>query len=230
MTKTPRTAAASKAAAPKAAAPKAAAPKAADAPSASAQRRERERRQMRARLLEAAREIAAEDGWNAVTIRGIATRLEYAPPILYQHFSSKEALLTELMAVGFAELAGRLRTASDGPADGRLTAMAEAYWTFAFASPELYQAMNGMDGVPFGTADTPQEAKDTFRTFRTALEGIAEARGAELADPVAAADTLWALLHGSVSLAMAGRIAGGRERARTLMLDAVEALFTAQLR
>ena len=185
---------------------------------------------MRARLLEAARAIAAEVGWNAVTIRRIADKLEYTAPILYQHFSSKEALLVELMMVGFAELTDQLGEAARAPAEDRLAAMAEAYWAFAFTSPELYQAMNGMDGVPFGTADTPQEAKDAFRMFRAALQGIAEARGAELVDPVGAADTIWAFLHGCVSLAMAGRIAGGTERSRTLMQNALEPLFTAQLR
>jgi AcrR family transcriptional regulator len=199
-------------------------------PSASMKRRERERQQMRARLLEAARDIAAEDGWNAVTIRRIANKLEYAAPILYQYFSSKESLLVELMMVGFAELTDQLNMAAQAPAQERLAAMAGAYWAFAFASPELYQAMNGMDGVPFGTAETPLEAKAAFRTFRIALQSIAEARGAELADPTGAVDTVWAFLHGCVSLAMAGRVAGGVERAKTLMLNALGPLFTAQLR
>ena len=199
-------------------------------PSASRKRRERERQEMRASLLEAARGIAAEEGWNAVTIRRIAGKLEYSAPILYQHFAGKEQLLLELMTVGFTELADRLSEAAKASPEDRLTAMAETYWAFAFASPELYQAMNGLDGVPFGTAETPAEAKSAFRTFRIALQSIAEARGAELADPAGATDTLWAFLHGCVSLAMAGRIAGGTDRARSLMLNALEPLFAAQLR
>ena len=198
-------------------------------PSASRKRRERERQQMRTRLLEAARAIAAEEGWNAVTIRRIANKLEYTAPILYQYFSSKESLFMELMLVGFTELADQLNVAAQAPAHERLAAIGEAYWAFAFASPELYQAMNGMDGVPFGTTETPIEAKAAFRTFRIALQSIAEARGADLADPIGAVDTLWAFLHGCVSLAMAGRIAGGVERAKTLMLHALEPLLTAQL-
>ncbi|GAA3219309.1 TetR/AcrR family transcriptional regulator [Nonomuraea helvata] len=146
-------------------------------PSASKKRRERERQEMRVRLLEAARVIASEEGWNAVTIRRIAGKLEYSAPILYQHFSSKEDLLVELMTLGFAELSERLSLAAEGAPEGRLVAMAEAYWAFAFASPELYQAMNGMDGVPFGTAETPLEARNAFRVFRGALQDIAQTRG-----------------------------------------------------
>ncbi|MFI6600207.1 WHG domain-containing protein [Nonomuraea sp. NPDC050536] len=84
--------------------------------------------------------------------------------------------------------------------------------------------------MPFGTAETPGEAKNAFRVFRIALQGIAQARGAELADPPGAVDTIWAFLHGCVSLAMAGRIAGGTQRSRTLMLSALEPMFAAQLR
>src|SRR5262249_21383711 len=143
---------------------------------------------------------------------------------------AKESLLVELMLVGFTELTDRLSEAAQAPAQQRLAAMAEAYWAFAFASPELYQAMNGMDGVPFGTAETPVEAKTAFRPFRLTLQDIAQARGVELSDPTGAADTIWAFLHGCVSLAMAGRVAGGAERARTLMLNALEPMFTAQVR
>jgi Bacterial regulatory proteins, tetR family len=50
----------------------------------------------------AAREIAIEDGWEAVTIRRIADRLEYTSPIRYKHFSGKDGLLVELARDGFA--------------------------------------------------------------------------------------------------------------------------------
>src|SRR5882724_4812614 len=85
--------------------------------SVSQRRRERERTEMRTRLLAAAREIATEEGWQAVTIRRIADRLEYTSPILYQHFSGKDALLWELVREGFRELTERLRGVLSHPAD-----------------------------------------------------------------------------------------------------------------
>src|SRR5882672_7396271 len=88
---------------------------------ASQHRRERERLQMRGRLLDAARRIASEEGWQAVTIRRIADRLEYSSPILYQHFSGKDALLWELVREGFRELTERLRGVPSHLADLMLT-------------------------------------------------------------------------------------------------------------
>jgi AcrR family transcriptional regulator len=184
---------------------------------------------MRERLLDAARAIAVEQGWSAVTIRRIADRLEYSSPILYQHFTGKEALLDALLRDGFRRAGERLAAAlARHPADP-LTALARAYWDFAFAAPELYQVMHGLDGVPFGTAETPAEARAVFDLWRSALVHFAEQCGTTLRDPDAAVDTVWAFLHGSVSLAMAGRTAGSPRRARRLALAGVRPLFDSQL-
>jgi len=179
---------------------------------------------MRQRLLAAARAIATAEGWAAVTIRRIADHLEYTSPILYQHFAGKDALLRELVREGFREVAQRLRVAAEQPPDRLLPALARTYWDFAFEAPELYQVMHGLDGVPFGTAETPQEARDAFTLCRAALLRVAAAQGRRLDDPDGATDTFWACLHGFVSLAMSRRIAGPRERARDLMLGAVDVL------
>jgi AcrR family transcriptional regulator len=197
---------------------------------ASRGRRERERQAMRERLLAAARQIAAEEGWQAVTIRRIADRLEYASPILYQHFPSKDALLLELVNVGFREVTQTLQAARQAPPDRVLKTLALAYWRFAFSAPELYQAMHGLDGVPFGTAATPSEAQEAFRVVRAALLRLAAASHRELSDPDGAVDTIWACLHGFVSLTMSGRIAGGPARAKALLLRGLPPLFDSLLR
>jgi AcrR family transcriptional regulator len=195
----------------------------------SRQRRERDRLAMRERLLATARRIAAEEGWQAVTIRRIAERLEYASPILYQHFAGKEALLLELVSVGFREITVLLRAAGEQPPGRALEALALAYWEFAFSAPELYQAMNGLDGVPFGTPATPAEAREAFAVVRATLLRLAEAAGRQLPDPDGAVNTVWAHLHGFVSLTMAGRIAGGPTRAKKLLLRSLPALFDSML-
>jgi hypothetical protein len=46
-------------------------------------------------------------------------------------------------------------------------------------------------------------------------------------DPEGAVDTLWAYLHGFVSLTMAGRIVGGKDKGRALMLRGLPGLIDA---
>lgn len=194
--------------------------------SPSRQRRDRDRAQMRERIITVARQIAAEEGWQAVTTRRIADRLEYTSPILYQHFPGKDGLLLELAHEGFTQVTQALRDAATAPPARLPQAIAEAYWNFAFASPELYQVMHGLAGVPFGTPDTPREAQEAFHLCRNALQQHADAHGQHLSDPDGAVDTLWAYLHGFVALTMNGRIAGGRTRARDLMLRGLPSLLT----
>ncbi|HEY1434684.1 MAG TPA: helix-turn-helix domain-containing protein, partial [Thermoanaerobaculia bacterium] len=43
------------------------------------ERRERERQELRDRILDAARELFVEQGYDAVTMRKIAERIEYSP-------------------------------------------------------------------------------------------------------------------------------------------------------
>jgi len=185
-------------------------------------RRERESLQVRQAILKAAWDIAADEGWQAVTVRKVADKVEYSPSALYEYFSSKEAILLELMREGFRLLAQDMRAVPEGEdAVERLVAVAHSYWDFAFRHPELYQVMHGLDGVSFGTAETPQEARDGFIALRDAVRAVfpgESASGLDLFDEV---DMFWAMLHGLVSLTMAKRIKDGRDRARTLVGRAV---------
>src|SRR6266702_7510484 len=120
------------------------------------QRRESERQEMRQEMrqsiLSAAREIAAEEGWQAVTTRKVAERIEYSQPTIYEYFENKEAILLALLRLGYEQLVAMMQLAFDSTDDpqDRLLAMTEAYWDFAFRSPELYQVMHGLAGTPFG--------------------------------------------------------------------------------
>ena len=46
--------------------------------------------------MNAARELFATEGIEAVSMRKIADAVEYSPTIIYQHFADKEALLHEI--------------------------------------------------------------------------------------------------------------------------------------
>src|SRR5215470_5502817 len=69
------------------------------------ERRERERQELRTKILDAARELFAAEGYDAVTMRKIAERIEYSATAIYQHFEDKDALLQELCRHDFREFA-----------------------------------------------------------------------------------------------------------------------------
>src|ERR1700692_2619553 len=73
------------------------------------ERRERERDAVRTRVLDAARELFALHGYEGVSMRGIAEKIEYSPTMIYQHFKDKETLIKELCYSDFRELADALQ-------------------------------------------------------------------------------------------------------------------------
>lgn len=192
------------------------------------ERRGNEVIQMRQAILQAARDIAAEEGWHAVTVRKVAEKVQYSPAALYEYFAGKEAILLALMRDGFRLLTEEMRAVPDeGDAAERLIAVAQSYWDFAFRHPELYQVMHGLGGVSFGTAETPQEAQDSFVVLRDAVRGVFPGDSASGRDLYDEFDMFWATLHGLVSLTMAGRIKDGRERAAALVEPAVSVYMAA---
>lgn len=192
------------------------------------QRRERERQEIRQSILSAARQIAVEEGWQAVTTRKVAEHIEYSQPTIYEYFENKEAILLALLHYGFERLLAVMQAVAvtDDP-EARLLTMTEAYWDFAFTSPELYQVMHSLGGVTFGHPDTPVEAKQTFALMREAVQQWAQDKGVDMPRLNDVVDARWGLVHGLVSLTMAGRIAGGPTRAKQILLQTTRDLLFA---
>lgn len=156
-------------------------------------------------------------GYDAVTVRAVASRVGYAAPVVYQYFSNKHDLLVAVVDTGFAELAERLGRAQCRNKTDMLLATAEEYWAFAMAEPYLYRLMHGLGGVPFGEPNTPKSALDCFHL----LAAAAAPRTGQDQDTVT--DLFWAQLHGLVTLTLDGRIKGGPTRAQRLLPDLVAA-------
>ena len=197
------------------------------------ERRDRERKELKRAILEAAREIAATEGWQAVTIRKVAEKIEYSPPTIYEYFTSKEAILGEEMREGFHLLLADLQAAHDQHAESleRLRAMGRAYWDFVWRHPEMYQVMSGLGGVGFCGDDQPAElnhkaeGEQVMTLFRGVLQTLLPALGPD--ELTSKCIVLWSLFHGFVALIMSGRIPeGAREEALGLALRAVEDLMT----
>ena len=192
------------------------------------QRREREKQEIRQAILLAARQIALQDGWQSVTIRKVAERIEYSPPTIYEYFVSKEDILFELYVEGFRQLALALQAARASVEDPRerLLRMADAYWDFAMGHQELYQVMFGMGGVPFDCRGKLSSSHSAICTIQDALEDWIRATGVSLPDPQGALAIVRGLMHGLISLAVVDRIQGGAAEGKKLMRRAIADLLT----
>lgn len=190
------------------------------------QRREREKQEVRQGILIAAREIALHEGWQAVTIRKVAERIEYSPSMIYEYFASKEAILLELRSEGSHLLAFALKTAKSSSEDHeeRLIRMAEAYWECAMRNPELYQVMYRLSGVPLDCSEKPV-VHEAFGTTVEALNEWAQSQGIDLIDVEDVIAIFRAFLHGLVCLKMENSLYGDDARVRRLVRRGIHDLL-----
>jgi AcrR family transcriptional regulator len=166
------------------------------------ERKEREREALRERILDAALEVVSAGGVDALTMRGIADRIEYSATALYTHFADKDALLVALCQREFQQLSVRLqdfRPSGDPLAD--LTNLGRAYCQFALTSPQAYRLMFLLPGMP----SRPTPCDDEQDAYSIVVGAVARARAAgllldDLGDDELVSQTLWANLHGLLAL------------------------------
>jgi AcrR family transcriptional regulator len=169
------------------------------------ERRERERLELRLRILDAARELFATRGYEAVTMREIARRIEYSATALYKHFADKETLVRELCRHDFDALAQRLlEVAMSGDPFERFARVGLVYLDFAARHPQHYRLMF-MGGLPptppeAGEREDPQHNAYVFVRLLVANMLDAGLLRPELTDADLVAQTTWAAVHGVAAL------------------------------
>ncbi|MFD7448415.1 TetR/AcrR family transcriptional regulator [Kitasatospora sp. NPDC059827] len=169
------------------------------------ERKQRDRAERERLIVATARELAEQQGWEAVTTRRLAERIEYSQPVLYSHFRGKREIIGAVALEGVTEMAAALRAATraaDGPR-ARVTALARTYLDFAARNPAVYDALFQLDGgLAFAEEDTPEPLKDGFAAL---LETLADVAG-EGVDPGLFTEVFWAALHGQATLTRARRL------------------------
>ncbi len=182
-------------------------------------------------IIDVSRAIIEEEGVEHLTIRRIAETIHRTQPAVYQHFSSKDAILVAVVVNGFISLAERLkRSAKVG--ERPLITIANAYVRFGLERPRLYEVMFVAPPlIVFATAETPTPAQNAFAIIATA---VGES-GVQPVEVDTVSEILWAALHGLVMLSLTQRLRPGRSLQRrrieklTLGINAMIASFAADI-
>lgn len=96
--------------------------------------------EVRARVIDVARRLFAEEGFEAVSMRRIAAAAGCAPMTLYGYFHSKNEILRYIWAGFFDELFARVASQSArGSAAARLRRACEAYLGYWLQHPDRYR-------------------------------------------------------------------------------------------
>lgn len=191
--------------------------------------RDRFRAQVRQEVKTAALRQLAEGGPEALSLNAIAKQVGMTGPALYRYFANRDSLLTELVIDAYGDLANTLARAADDTAKdatARLTAVTQAYRTWALAEPHRYRLLfraplPGYDAQSTSLVEASQPimtvALDVVSALTKPDTAIPEGSAAQFREwmkrhgieditaAIAARTTiLWARLHGLASLEIEG--------------------------
>ena len=106
------------------------------------ERKDREKDVMRRIILDAAIDLFASEGYENVSIRKIAEKIEYSPASIYNYFEDKGSILFELLNDGFDKLYEKqLAVQHIVDTVERFQAHGRAYLDFAREYPHYYNLM-----------------------------------------------------------------------------------------
>ncbi|MEV7749626.1 TetR/AcrR family transcriptional regulator [Streptomyces griseofuscus] len=172
--------------------------------------RDRSRRgqgeQLRREILAAVNQLLAEWGSaEQLTMRAVAKEVGIAAPSIYLHFADKAELVRAALADKYDDLAARMAAAADDcdSSDPResLRAQAHAYCRFALRNPGHYRLMFEVQQPAVEVSRVSgHPARHISASLRSGFSGCREAGYALSLPCEQAAQTLWAGLHGTVSL------------------------------
>ena len=197
------------------------------------ERHDREREAVSRSILDAARELFVTDGYEHVSIRKIAERIEYSPAAIYGYFPSKDDIFFALAEEGFRLLfasasAGAAQDGAD-PADD-LRRMFWRYYEFSKSHPEYFALMFLDRTVPRISRDWERfgfvgEMKhDMVLRIQNAIDRGALPRGTS---PFTVFRVLLTATHGAAALRLCDRLAQGEDAdalARATLDVAIEGL------
>lgn len=107
-----------------------------------AERKQEEKQEMHKRILDAARKIFLENGYEKTSMRNIANEIHYSPGMIYFHFKDKSEIFQELHKEGFRLLLTQLKILDTvGDPFERLKAVGRVFIQFAQENKDYYNLM-----------------------------------------------------------------------------------------
>lgn len=177
------------------------------------ERKELEKQEMRKLILDTAMKLFLEKGFENITIRHIAEKIEYSPATIYLYFKDKDEIIYTLHRDGFEELYMRQKQilSIKDPLE-RLHKHAEMYVSFALENPEYYDLMF-IERAPFRTIKE-MKCKDgmnweigmrSYDILRKNIEDCMNEGYFQRTNIDVACFSLWSYVHGIVSLIIRDR-------------------------
>jgi AcrR family transcriptional regulator len=198
------------------------------------ERKEREKEDMRRLILNAARKLFLEQGYEKTSIRNIADAIEYSPATIYLYYKDKNELLFALHEEAFLKLMeelGGVRSINDPFA--RLIEMGHRYIKYAVENPELYDLMFIMTAPMETLACRDEIWEDGLKSFgllKWVIQDCVTAGYFKNQDIEISAMTVWAYMHGLVTIYLKNRMSMFQDDQQLERMQQSFVLFTKMIK
>ena len=175
-----------------------------------AERKERHREELKKDILIAAKELFLENGFEDVSIRNIAEKIEYSPATIYLYYKDKNEIIHALHQDGFKLLIQHFEPLNTIPkAFERLKAMGHAYIQFALQHPDVYHLIFTMK-EPLAHVQECEldwdEGDASFQLLMGTVKACQQEGYFKGLEPVGLSFMIWGTMHGLCTLRHSGHM------------------------
>ena len=171
------------------------------------ERKAREKQELRQQVLDAARELFVREGYENVSMRKIADKIEYSPATIYTYFQDKGEILDCLCEETFLKLHLEKLAAAHHIVDPlqALKKGMETYIRFGLEHPDHYVVTFILKDAPYektGSRETRKgkAGQQCFGDMRSIVRRCMEQGKIKNADLEETSQALWAGIHGLTAL------------------------------
>lgn len=174
------------------------------------ERKEREKIELKNLILEASRKILLANGQDGLSIRKIADEVEYSPATIYLYFADKDAILHELMEMGFGVMNEYMMDSyAEKDPIKRIHTIGHAYIRFGLENKDWYELMFNSDKPMKHIEKCCEDWDQGMAMFafltQTCKEALNQLEIQDVESDILALH-LWSSVHGLVNLYLTERL------------------------
>jgi len=161
-------------------------------------------------LIEAGADILSKEGVSALSLRKVAQKAGVSHAAPYAHFADKQALIAAISTEGYKKLYEQIAQVAEQHRSEPLRRLVESSWAyvqFALDEPDHFKVT--LSGMIEKEQDYPAFVEIARQTFSLVVDIVAQCQQAGIlrqGAPDLTAISIWALIHGFVTLLLENQI------------------------
>ena len=161
-------------------------------------------------LIEAGADILSKEGVSALSLRKVAQKAGVSHAAPYAHFADKQALIAAISTEGYKQLYEQIAQVAEQYRSEPLRRLVESSWSyvqFALDEPDHFKVT--LSGMIEKEQDYPAFVETARQTFSLVVDIVAQCQQAGIlrqGAPDLTAVSIWALIHGFVTLLLENQI------------------------